>query len=146
VIEALSYESANGTRRALLRSVSFEPGVPPEDSATHARAAAKEERRPTSWTSSTPYLLLAGAALVVLLVWRPIAGQLAESRAVASIPDTSRVQLYQRILANLQFCKGQSSEALERFCSAEAKFILDFPECDQECRQLARRFMAHPSR
>jgi hypothetical protein len=90
--------------------------------------------------------LLAGAALVVLLVWSPIAGQLAEKRAVASIPDVNRAQLYRRILANLQFCNGQSSQALERFCSAEAKFILDFPECDQECQRLARRFVPHPTR
>jgi hypothetical protein len=98
------------------------------------------------WTSTTAYFVLAGAALVVLLVWGAIARQRAQTRAVTSIPVESRAQLYQRALSNLQLCNTQSSEGLEGFCSAEATLILAFPECDEACQLLARRFVSRPTR
>jgi hypothetical protein len=98
------------------------------------------------WTSRTLYLVLGAATLVVLLVWGAIARHHADARAIASIPVESRAQLYERTLSNLRFCNGQSSETFESFCSAEAKLIVAFPECDQECQKLARRFVARPSR
>jgi hypothetical protein len=87
-----------------------------------------------------------GVALLIAVMVGAIARKRAEVRAVSTIPFDDRTHLYQRLLENLRFCKANPVEHFERFCSAEAEFVATFPECDDSCQELARRFISRPTR
>jgi len=120
--------------------MNVERPVPPTESEN------RQDPRPKGWGPLTRYTLFVVAALGALAVWGSISGERAEVHAVTSIPSESRQQLHGRILENLKFCKAQSNDALKRFCSAEAEFILAFPECDRECKELTRWSRPSPVR
>lgn len=85
-------------------------------------------------------------ALAVALFWFWNRGP--EQRALRHLPEGERRALYERTLRTLKSpCDNeQRTEGLERFCSEQAEFILEFPECDQACAALARRHLSTPSR
>lgn len=120
--------------------MNVERPVPPTQSEN------RQDPRPKGWGPLTRYALFVVAALGALAVWSSISGERDEIRTVASIPTESRRELYGRILENLKFCKAQSNDALKRFCSAEAEFILAFPECDRECKEFTRWSQPSPVR
>jgi len=119
--------------------MNVERTVPPAES-------GQTSSTPRRWGPTATYLLLIAVVIGAIAVWGSISRQRAELAAVASMSDEGRGQLYGRVLENLRFCKAQSSEGLERFCEAQAEFVLGFPECDQGCKELARRSLSHAAR
>lgn len=66
-------------------------------------------------------------------------------RDVQALPAAERAAFVQRTLANL---RGPCAEvsALADACRAQAELLFDVPECDDACRQLARRFTHRATR
>ena len=95
---------------------------------------------------ASKYLLIFGVALLIAFIAGGIMRRREEVRAVQTIPLEDRAQLYQRLLENLHFCRANPGEAFERFCTAEAQFIVTFPECESACQELAHKFFSHPTR
>src|SRR5262245_49817939 len=68
-----------------------------------------------------------------------------ESAAIRRLPEAQRAGLYQRTLQNLTtICEPAPGRSVRSFCRAEATFALQFRECDDACRQLARRQLSLP--
>ena len=65
--------------------------------------------------------------------------------AVAAMPAVVQEASYRRALEELATtCATQPQ--LEDHCRAEATFIMRFPQCNQDCKELARRYLAHARR
>lgn len=84
-----------------------------------------------------------GGVIVVLLavalaiwIWRDEA----ERRALVGLPPAERAELYRKELGGFRdLCgQGERGDALQRQCTDKAKFLLEFPECDDVCKKLAR--------
>jgi hypothetical protein len=94
---------------------------------------------------------LAGAALLggVLAIatgswWWSSGG---ERREIRELPPAQRHALYQRTLENLKtICDPAPGRSVRDFCRNQAALALEFPECDDDCRRLARRHMSLPRR
>jgi hypothetical protein len=87
-------------------------------------------------------LLLVGASLAILRF-----GLACQSGDVSgAIRDADRHGLYERTLENLKLCQDNLRSGLGDFCRQQAEFILTFPDCDESCRELSRRFVPHPTR
>jgi hypothetical protein len=83
------------------------------------------------------------AAFSVLWVW----DRGSERRAIRTLPDGERRALYERTLENLRsVCALPESGDLQSFCRQQAELIVDLPECDAACRDLARDHRQRPSR
>jgi hypothetical protein len=105
--------------------------------------------RPAPRTASGRYWLVASMALIVaagaLLLW--IWSQQSEKRAIQALPDAERNSLYRRTLEDLQsVCAVGHASDLDEHCARQARFILQFPECEEACRELARRQQRIPTR
>ncbi len=98
------------------------------------------------WEPTAKYILVILVGLAALAIYGSISREREQTHAVASIPTDTRGALYARVLENLRFCRDQSRTGLERFCKGEAEFIISFPECGQECKELGRRFLSTPVR
>lgn len=86
-------------------------------------------------------LLLLGAAM--LLIW--IDGS--KAQAVRDLPPAERQALYRRTLEDLRtVCAARHANDLDGHCRDQARFILEFPECDDTCRRLARWQLREPTR
>jgi|RhiMethySRZTD1v2_1073278.scaffolds.fasta_scaffold449380_3 hypothetical protein len=90
--------------------------------------------------------LLIGAALaliavVVLALWSWREG--AEQRAIGQLPADERAELYRRELGSFRTLCGQGprEDELQKQCKDKAQFIVEFPECDEECHRLAASHM-----
>jgi hypothetical protein len=81
-------------------------------------------------------IVLVAAAVGAFWSWR----EGAERRAIARLPAAERGELYQRELDTFRTLCGQAPrrDELQPQCRERASFILEFPECDPACRQLAR--------
>ena len=88
-------------------------------------------------------LLLVGASLAIL--WFGLACQSGDWSGSA-IRDADRHGLFERTLENLKLCQDNPRSSLGDFCRQQAEFILTFPECDEGCRELSRRFVTRPTR
>jgi hypothetical protein len=90
--------------------------------------------------------------LVGLLVVAMAAGILwnlgAERRAILHMDPVERGVLYERTRGELQvLCgSGRRDDALQKRCQALVDFILQFPECDATCQEIARRHAPKPTR
>jgi cytochrome b pre-mRNA-processing protein 3 len=89
------------------------------------------------WGGAT--IVLAALVLITLWFWQTRA----EPRAVARLRADERAQIYRREMENFQTLCGQGprNDVLENRCKQRADFILQFPECDVACQQLARAHM-----
>lgn len=68
-------------------------------------------------------------------------------RELRDLPEADRRALYQRTLSTLQqTCAESPGPAMMDHCRKEAELILHFPECDDDCRALTRRFLHVPAR
>jgi hypothetical protein len=78
--------------------------------------------------------------LAVLRFWPWL--RISEQNAVKQLPELERHALYQRTLHNLAStcAQGRLPNGLEEFCQLQARFILEFPECDSDCLQLAKQW------
>jgi hypothetical protein len=81
-------------------------------------------------------VILAGIAVAILLM---IGRELAERRAVQHMPEGERRALLFRTLENLKAVCASPEDALRDFCGEQARFVLEFLECDQPCQDLAGR-------
>jgi hypothetical protein len=81
-------------------------------------------------------LVLAGiAAAILLLMW----SEGSERRAIRDMPPSERQALLSRTLENLKSVCGEPEDAMRGFCGDQARLVLEFPECDEACQNLARR-------
>jgi hypothetical protein len=95
-------------------------------------------------------VLAVGAALVVISVvvgiW--IWTQGAQKRAISRLPADERAEIYRREIETLhRLCgRGPRSDALKEECERRATFVLEFPECDPNCKALARSHLPSATR
>ena len=77
--------------------------------------------------------LLALAVVVLWLALRP-----GERGALQTLPPSERQEIFTRELENFRALCGPTrrTDALEDRCHERAGFVLDFPECDADCRAL----------
>ncbi len=92
--------------------------------------------------------VLIGSAIVLALlcavVWTWWDSR--ERRALLHLSTDLRAGVYTRSLANFRdLCAGSGvSAALDTECAAQARFLVEFPECDPACRALAQRHLPEP--
>jgi hypothetical protein len=88
-------------------------------------------------------IALLAAAASLFLVWL----QGSEERAVRDLPAADRASLYRHTLGDLQtVCATPHASDLDAHCREQARFILYFPDCDEDCGRLARWQLAAPTR
>lgn len=88
--------------------------------------------------------IVAGLIMAVVLIW----SQTAEQRAIRHLPASERKALYERTLSTLRSpcSSSQRSNGLADFCRDQARFVLEFPECDTPCNVLAKQYLNAPSK
>jgi hypothetical protein len=79
-------------------------------------------------------LVVAGAGLVLLLLMR---GEMAERSALRQMSEGERRALFLRTLENVRSVCARAEDAMRGFCTEQARFLLEFPECDRLCQDLA---------
>jgi cytochrome b pre-mRNA-processing protein 3 len=88
-------------------------------------------------------VVLLGACLLFIWIW----SQRAEERAIRSLPEAKRRALYQRTLDDVSaVCTAGHAADLTAHCTRQARFIVQFPECDATCRRLASAHLGTPTR
>ncbi len=71
--------------------------------------------------------------------------QTEETRALMALPEAERVGLYWRTLENLKIiCDPAPGRSFRDFCRAQASLVLEFPDCDAACHDIARRHLSLP--
>ena len=81
-------------------------------------------------------LVLAGiAAAILLLMW----SEGSERWAIRDMPRSERQALLSRTLENLKSVCTAPEDAMRGFCGDQARLVVEFPECDDACQNLARR-------
>lgn len=131
-----------GTRHAFVQRM---PGATARRS-THRETSRSSPGR--SGNGKVKYVIaafvVAGLVLAVLWLW----SQTAEQRAIRHLPAPERKALYERTLSTLRSPCGswQRSNGLAEFCRDQARFVLEFPECDTACEVLAREYLNTPSK
>jgi cytochrome b pre-mRNA-processing protein 3 len=76
------------------------------------------------------------AVTTAIAAWFWLAG--AEQRALSELPLGDRRDIYARELANLRaLCAPPANSDLSERCRQQAEFVLEFPECDTACQELA---------
>jgi hypothetical protein len=71
-------------------------------------------------------------ALLVLWMW------LAEGprRAIEGIPPAERLTAYRAALEAFETLCTETRPGLETTCIERARLLIDFPECDRQCREV----------
>jgi hypothetical protein len=89
-------------------------------------------------------LTLGFGACLGLWLW----SRVDESTAIRSLPPAERQELFRSTLHTLQGACAPSTRAdgLEAFCNDQARFVLQFPECDNACQSQAKRAHTVPRR
>src|SRR5512137_3134517 len=80
--------------------------------------------------------LLVALGLAAASVWNSGA----ERRAIEGMDPLQRRAVYEQAFGELErLCgAGPRDDALERRCTEQVAFILQFPECDARCQAIAR--------
>ena len=101
---------------------------------------------PSRWRSAWPVLL--GVGLLAVLAY-----QLAQPRRGASqiraLGSEARTELFQntrREVTTVCGAPSAQSGALHDHCVEQAQFLMLFPECDEDCRMVARSVLPHARR
>jgi hypothetical protein len=89
-------------------------------------------------------VFVAGLLVVAIVTIWLVEG--ADRRGVVDLPATERSALYERTLENLRLCTRHYDALPDDFCEHEAAFVTRFPECDEGCLVLSRRFHPQPRR
>ena len=78
---------------------------------------------------------VAGVSIAIFWIWR----QPAEPAALRRMAPDDRATLFQRTYdATRTLCDAaRTDDALHERCASWAEFLLDFPECDDACREFA---------
>ncbi len=95
---------------------------------TDSRGRGESRRALTS-------ILVALGVLGGVAFW--IWSQGAERRAIHDLPPDARKAVYARTLENVRSVCKTPDLALEEYCREQAALLLEFPECDDPCRELA---------
>jgi hypothetical protein len=97
--------------------------------------------RDRAWWALTLLLVL---ALAVAFVWNLGA----ERRAIQGLDPVQRRAVYEQAFGELQrLCgAGPRDDALEKRCTEQVAFILQFPECDARCQEIARSHTPRPTK
>lgn len=70
-----------------------------------------------------------------------------DASSVRSMPEGERKALYERTMETLRtVCSGEHASAVPDLCRDQAELVVTFPECDDACRELARRHQPKPTR
>jgi heme exporter protein D len=80
-------------------------------------------------------IAIAIASAILLLVH----SEGAERRAILDLPAAERQALLARTVQNLKSICSPADDAMRNFCSGQARFALELPECDKACQELADR-------
>ena len=90
-------------------------------------------------------MLIAGTS--ALFVWWTSEQRL-QRDAIEQLPAPERRALYDRTLRTLASACGSRPlpEGLQPYCQEQADFILQFAECDEACKRLARPHQSRPMR
>jgi hypothetical protein len=100
------------------------------------------ERQNLPWRN----LLILGVLLIAALVFFLVRALTAERRAIQEMDPQARAALFQETWQGFQaLCQPQADPALSGRCEQQARFLQEFPECDEACRQQLDSF-THPSR
>jgi hypothetical protein len=90
-------------------------------------------------------VVVVGMLAAIALIW--MCNQTGEQRAIEALPRAEREALFRRTLDDLEkVCDGAHSSRLDLHCEEQARFILQFAECDAACEDLARRQLPMPTR
>jgi hypothetical protein len=97
--------------------------------------------RDLAWKVLAPLFLVALA-----LAWFWSLG--AERRAIGSLAPAERRAVYDQAFGEVQrLCgAGPRDDALERRCQEQIQFVLQFPECDARCQEIARSHTPRPTK
>ena len=91
--------------------------------------------------------VLVSVAMVLGLAGPWLLAARCREREVHTLPPAERAAFVQRTLANLEGpCAQAEAPALTDACRAQAELLLEFPECDEPCRQLVQRVTHRPTR
>lgn len=94
----------------------------------------------------------AGWALALLLALGVLAAFLwnagAERRAIEGMDPVQRRAVYEQAFGEFQrLCgAGPRDDALETRCTEQVGFLLQFPECDARCQEIARSHAPRPTK
>jgi hypothetical protein len=90
-----------------------------------------------------PALLIA-VGLALAFAW----SSGAERRALEGMDPVQRGAVYEQAFGELQrLCgAGPRNDALEKRCQEQVAFVLQFPECDASCQDLARSHQPRPTK
>ena len=61
--------------------------------------------------------------------------------------SAERHVLYEHVLGTLiEVCARGNAQNLTEYCGAQARYVALFPECDESCHHLSRRFSPLPTK
>lgn len=80
-------------------------------------------------------MVLAATLLALALWWAWSATS--QRRALRALAPEARAALYESTLRSLQTACTRPDPSLDDFCQTQARLLLDLPECDAACRDLA---------
>ena len=92
----------------------------------------------SSPTQGTPWgtrrIGVAGLCIVAALLGGLYWNASGQNRAISSLPQVERAELYQRTRANVErVCVSARDPGLDEFCQEQAELLRKFPECDGAC-------------
>jgi hypothetical protein len=101
---------------------------------------ARRHRDRAGWALA----LLLALGLAAAYFWN--AG--AERRAIEGMDPVQRRAVYEQAFGEFQrLCgAGPREDALERRCTEQVNFLLQFPECDARCQGIARSHAPRPTK
>jgi hypothetical protein len=88
--------------------------------------------RQRSWLRAV-LVAIAVAAVLALMAWC----ENGEQRAIRQLPAAERQAFFTRTLQSFRSVCTAPAEALRDHCDGQARLLLEFPECDDACRDLA---------
>jgi len=124
--------------------------VAPAPTAPSGPTVAEERRARRRWASGyRPWLLVLGVLValgLVAVIFVPSTNE--EARAVQRMTPSDRQALYRATLGDAEVvCRqAETEDAFRKRCVSSAAFLLDFPECDDNCRVFAHQFAHQPAR
>jgi hypothetical protein len=112
-------------------------------SGARPQSAAAAHRKRRGW--GLPLAAAAGLLLIAMLALARAPG----AGSVQGLPPDERAALYERTLADTESsCAMPDARAgaLRDHCLRQAEFLVLFPECDRDCRQLTSAILPHATR
>jgi hypothetical protein len=115
-----------------------------------ARSAFSSELpQPVGRFPGIPRRALISVAIAVAIVTGALfltSVRLVRGAQVARLPEDQRRALYQRMQADLELCATGSGSLIEKHCEHQAQLIVELPECQAQCRELAAPWTMFPTR